>query len=83
MPLHRSIATLALAAALSAVTFATQAADDSKYPDWRGQWRRPQGVGIQWDPSKPLTWDAKNLRATNEPEAERFLRKEYRKPWTL
>ena len=31
---------------------------------------------------KPLTWDAKNLR-TNEPEAERFLRHEYRKPWTL
>jgi predicted dehydrogenase len=31
---------------------------------------------------KPLTWDAKNLR-TNEPEAERYLRHEYRKPWTL
>src|SRR5439155_23690552 len=23
---------------------------------------------------KPLTWDAKNLRAVNEPDAERFLR---------
>jgi predicted dehydrogenase len=32
---------------------------------------------------KPLTWDAKQLRATNEPEAEKFLRTEYRKPWTL
>jgi predicted dehydrogenase len=32
---------------------------------------------------RPLTWDAKNLRAVNEPEAERFLRYEYRKPWTL
>jgi predicted dehydrogenase len=32
---------------------------------------------------KPLTWDAKNLRAVNEPEAERFLRTEYRKGWTL
>jgi hypothetical protein len=32
---------------------------------------------------KPLEWDAKNLKATNAPEAERFLRKEYRKPWTL
>jgi predicted dehydrogenase len=31
---------------------------------------------------KPLTWDAKHLR-TNEPEAERYLRHEYRKPWTL
>jgi predicted dehydrogenase len=32
---------------------------------------------------KPLTWDAKGLRALNEPEAERFLHKEYRKPYTL
>src|SRR5262249_52188788 len=32
---------------------------------------------------KPLTWDAKHLQATNEPEAEKFIRKEYRKPWTL
>ncbi len=32
---------------------------------------------------KPLVWDAKNLRATNEPAAERFIRKEYRKGWTL
>jgi predicted dehydrogenase len=32
---------------------------------------------------KPLTWDAKNLQAVNEPGAERFLRKEYRKGWTL
>ncbi len=32
---------------------------------------------------KPLVWDAKNLKATNEPDAERFIRKEYRKPWTL
>lgn len=31
---------------------------------------------------KPLTWDAKNLTA-NEPEAERFVRKEYRKGWSL
>jgi hypothetical protein len=28
--------------------------DESKYPDWSGQWHRPRGVGIQWDPSKPL-----------------------------
>jgi predicted dehydrogenase len=30
-----------------------------------------------------LEWDAKNLRVTNAPEAEKFLRREYRKPWTL
>jgi len=27
--------------------------DDSKYPDWSGQWRRPSGVGTQWDQTKP------------------------------
>jgi predicted dehydrogenase len=32
---------------------------------------------------KPLTWDANNLRATNEPEADRFIHKEYRKGWSL
>jgi predicted dehydrogenase len=32
---------------------------------------------------KPLEWDAKNLRATNAPEAQKFLRREYRKGWEL
>jgi predicted dehydrogenase len=31
---------------------------------------------------KPFTWDARAFKAS-EPDAERFLRKEYRKPWTL
>ena len=30
-----------------------------------------------------LDWDAKNLKATNCPEAERFLKREYRGGWTL
>jgi hypothetical protein len=33
---------------------AAQAFDETKYPDWSGQWHRPRGVGIQWDQSKPL-----------------------------
>ena len=32
---------------------------------------------------RPLTWDAARLRATDAPEAEQYLRREYRKPWTL
>lgn len=32
---------------------------------------------------KPLDWDAKSLRATNAPEAIKFLRREYRKGWEL
>jgi predicted dehydrogenase len=30
-----------------------------------------------------LEWDTKNLKATNCPEADRFIRKQYRKGWTL
>src|SRR6516164_10615872 len=30
-----------------------QAFDQSNYPDWSGQWKRPAGVGNQWDTSKP------------------------------
>ena len=32
---------------------------------------------------KTLEWDAKNLRATNAPEAQKYLRREYRKGWEL
>ena len=27
--------------------------DETKYPDWSGQWWRPRGVGFQWDQTKP------------------------------
>jgi len=30
-----------------------------------------------------LEWDAKNLKATNCPEADRYIRKDYRKGWVL
>jgi hypothetical protein len=32
---------------------------------------------------KKIQWDAANLKATNAPEAERFLREPYRKGWEL
>ena len=32
---------------------------------------------------KKLDWDAVNLKATNCPEAERYLRPPYRQGWTL
>jgi hypothetical protein len=48
--LHRgSIGAIALAAALAA-TVGAHAFDESKYPDWSGQWR---GRGNQWDPTRP------------------------------
>jgi hypothetical protein len=44
---------MALAAALALSIPSAQAHDESKYPDWSGMWRKPPGVGIQWDESKP------------------------------
>jgi hypothetical protein len=32
---------------------------------------------------KKLQWDAKNLRAVNCPEANRYIRKTYRRGWVL
>ena len=32
---------------------------------------------------KSLEWDAKNLKATNAPEADKYVRKEYRKGWEV
>lgn len=32
---------------------------------------------------QPLDWDGKTLKATNCPDADKFLRREYRKGWTL
>jgi hypothetical protein len=51
---RRAIAALAVAAALAWPAAGAWAFDESKYPDFSGQWRRPPGVGIQWDQTKPL-----------------------------
>jgi hypothetical protein len=50
---RRSIGAIALAATLIAAAADIQAFDETKYPDWSGQWRRPAGVGNQWDTSRP------------------------------
>jgi hypothetical protein len=54
---RNSVATITLVA-LSMTIIGAWAADESKYPDWRGQWSRaPSGVAEQpqppFDPSKP------------------------------
>src|SRR6266852_258263 len=51
--LHKwSLAALVVAAELVLMIGTAAAFDDSKYPDWSGQWRRPSGVGTQWDQTK-------------------------------
>jgi hypothetical protein len=51
---RNSIGTIALAVALLATMGVAQAFDDSKYPDWKGQWRRADPGPPRYDPSKPL-----------------------------
>lgn len=38
---------------------------------------------VAYRAGKKLEWDAENLRATNAPEADPFIRREYRKGWSL
>ena len=50
-----SIRAIALSATLLMTIAAAQAFDESKYPDWSGQWRRvPDGGVPRYDPTKPL-----------------------------
>jgi hypothetical protein len=44
---------VALVAALAMTIASAAAFDESRYPDWSGQWWRPRGVGFQWDQTKP------------------------------
>ena len=45
------IGTIALALVLATAPGA-QAFDESKYPDWKGQWRRADGGPPRYDPSR-------------------------------
>ena len=38
---------------------------------------------VAYRAGKPLEWDAKNLKVTNAPEADQFIRREYRKGWEI
>jgi hypothetical protein len=47
-----SACAIALIGLLAAMAGAA-AHDESKYPDWAGQWKRPRGLATQWDQTKP------------------------------
>jgi len=54
MQIHRSsIGAIALAATLSLTFAGARAHDETKYPDWSGQWAKASRIGNQWDPTKP------------------------------
>ena len=52
--MRSSMRSIMLAAVtIIAAAAGAQAFDQSNYPDWSGQWKRPAGIGNQWDTSKP------------------------------
>ena len=69
MPSRNLIGAILLAAVLALPT-AAQAFDESKYPDFSGQWRRPPGIGVQWDQAKPL---GRGQQAPLTPEYQKVL----------
>jgi predicted dehydrogenase len=38
---------------------------------------------IAYRAGKTINWNAKDLKAVGEPDVDKFIRKEYRKPWSL
>jgi hypothetical protein len=68
MLLRSLIPVAASAAVLCAAMSVAQAFDESRYPDFAGQWRRPAGIANQYDISKP-----------RGPEEEPPLTPEYQK----
>jgi hypothetical protein len=48
-----SMGAIALAVTLAATMGGARAFDESKYPDFNGQWKRPPGIANQFDISKP------------------------------
>jgi hypothetical protein len=38
---------------------------------------------VAYRSGKKIEWDGLNMKATNCPEADAFLRRDYRKGWTL
>src|SRR3984893_11191427 len=48
-----SFGAMTLTAVLMLSIAGAAAHDETKYPDWSGQWRRAPATGINWDESKP------------------------------
>jgi predicted dehydrogenase len=58
-----------------------QASADFEYSGWLTEANHLGNVAYRV--GKKLDWDAENLKATNAPEADQFIRREYRKGWEL
>jgi hypothetical protein len=51
-PRKSPISAIAFFLAFATAMTSAAAHDESRYPDWSGQWLRPRGVGINWDQDK-------------------------------
>lgn len=58
-----------------------QASADFEYSGWLTEANHLGNVAYRV--GKKLEWDAENLKAVNAPEADRLIRREYRKGWQL
>src|SRR6266700_2600869 len=65
-----ALATALTAAALMAGVDGAAAFDETKYPDWSGQWKRPPGLATQWDQGKPA---GLGQQAPLKPEYQKML----------
>ena len=52
--------------------------------DYAGRLTEANHLGnVAYRTGKKIEWDPAKMSVTNAPEAERFIRREYRKGWTL
>ena len=58
-----------------------QALADFRYAGWLTEANHLGNVAYRV--GKKLMWDAASMRATNAPEVNQYLRREYRKGWEL
>lgn len=65
-----ALGAISLAAALSLSSTAARAFDESKYPDWKGQWVRTETGTPRYDPTKP---PGKGQQAPLKPEYQAIL----------
>src|SRR6266849_7485630 len=67
---RQPLALFALITAFVMTTASAVAHDESKYPDWGGQWKRPRGLATQWDQTKP---SGLGQQAPLKPEYQKML----------
>jgi predicted dehydrogenase len=66
---------------LEAIKLGKQASADFEYSGWLTEANHLGNVAYRV--GKKIEWDAEKMKATNAPEADRYIKREYRKGWEL